>query len=212
MSQSEHSKIITKQANKLFKPHGIVQKGKSRTWYDDHGIYTTIIEFQPHKREHGSFLNVGVNFHWYVKNYISFDIGNRVTEFEKFETAELFTIKIDEMVRLALEKAFNYRQKLINIITIKDTILSHNFTSDSLWGNYHKGIICGLTKDIEGLNKHFEDLLLVDHDFQWVKELKLNVIELKKAALDYKKFQKEIHSTIIEARKLKKLKNIEIQL
>lgn len=212
MSQPEHSKIITKVAKQIFKPHGLEQKGQSRTWYDDQGLYTTVIEFQPYKWEHGAFLNVGVNFHWYVQEYTSFDIGYRETGFEKFETAEQFTSKIEEMARLALDKAFSYRQQLIDINSAKKTILTHNFTSDTLWGNYHKGVICGLTNDTDRLNKHFDALLLVDHDVEWANELKSRVRQLKGIASDHSKFKSEILSNILESRNLKKLKTMKIEL
>ncbi len=212
MSQPEHSKIITKVAKQIFKPQGLEQKGQSRTWFDDQGLFTTVIEFQPHKWEHGAFLNVGVNFHWYLQEYTSFDIGYRETGFEKFETAEQFSSKIEDMVRLALEKAFSYRQQLIDINTAKKTILAHNFSSDTLWGNYHKGVICGLTNDTDGLNKHFEALLLVDHDVEWANELKSRVLQLKEIASNYPKFKSEILSTILESRNLKKMKTMEIEL
>ncbi len=212
MSQQEHSKIIDKLAKQIFQPHGLEQKGKSRTWYDDQGLYTTVIEFQPHKWEHGAFLNVGVNFHWYAQAYTSFDIGYRVTGFEKFETAKQFTSKIEDMVRLALDKAFFYRQQLKDIHAAKSFILAHEFTSDSLWGNYHKGVICGLTHDTDGLYKHFDALLLVDHDVPWANELKSNVAHLKGIAADHSKFRSEILRIILESRNLKKLKPMEIEL
>lgn len=212
MSQPEHSRIISKVAKQIFKPHGLEQKGQSRTWYDDQGFYTTIVEFQPHKWEHGAFLNIGVNFHWYVQEYTSFDIGYRETGFEKFETAEQFTSKIEDMVRLAIDKALSYRQQLIDLDTVKKNILAHNFISDTLWGNYHKGVICGLTNDAEGLNKYFDALLLVDHDVEWANELKSKVRQLKKIVSDNLKFKNEILSIIHESRSLKKLKTMEIKL
>lgn len=212
MSQPEHSKIIIKVAKQIFKPHGLEQKGQSRTWYDDQGFYTTVIEFQPHKWNHGAFLNVGINFHWYVQEYISFDIGYRETGFEKFETAKEFTSRIEYMVRLALDKALSYRQQLIDLNAAKKTILAHDFTSDTLWGNYHKGIICGLTNDTDRLHAHFDALLSVDHDAEWANELKSKVRQLKGIASDYPKFKSEIISTILESRNLKKLNTMEIEL
>ena len=212
MAQLEHAKIINKTARQILKPHGLEQKGQSRTWYDDQGLYTTIIEFQPHKWEHGAFLNVGVNFHWYVIDYVSFDMGYRETKFEKFETVDQFTSKIEPMVQLALDKALFYRQMLASLEMAKQNIITHNFTNDELWGNYHKGVICGLTKDINGLNKYFEKLLLVDHDVEWANDLKSRVKELKEIASDNSKFRAEILKIILEARKLKKLKSMEINI
>lgn len=207
---AEHEKIITNLAKQFLKPQGIVQKGQSRTWYDDQGFYMTVIEFQPHKIEPGAFLNIGVNFHWYVKEYISFDIGYRESKFEKFKTADQFTAKIEEMVNLAKDKALLFRERFSDLSLAKKNILAHDFGGDVLWGNYHKGIICGLTQDLPGLHKYFEALLQVDHNVGWANDLKSTTIRLKEIALNYDLFRAEVIKFIEESRRLKKLKPMEI--
>ena len=84
MTDIDHNKIITKTATTVFKNHGIKRKGQSRTFYDDNYWFTTIVEFQPNSREKGTFINIGVNFNWYSKDYFSFDIGNRQSSFIEF--------------------------------------------------------------------------------------------------------------------------------
>jgi hypothetical protein len=105
-----------------------------------------------------------------------------------------------------------YRQQLKDIHAAKSFILAHEFTSDSLWGNYHKGVICGLARDAEGLYKHFDALLLVEHDVPWANELKSKVGHLREIASDHSKFRSEILRVILESRNLKKLKPMEIEL
>ncbi len=210
MAQPEHSKIIHQVASKILKPHGLVRKGQSRTWYDDHGWYTTIVEFQPHKWEHGAFLNVGVNFHWYEQDYESFDMGYRETGFEKFESAEQFVGRIEPMVQLALDKVLAYREQLSDPEQAKQTILNYTFTSEEQWGYFHKGVICGITGDLDGLNHYFEHLLADDYEVEWFEELKSCVRKLKEMTHDAVRFKKEINNTILTSRKLKKLKEVEL--
>jgi hypothetical protein len=212
MAQLQHSKIINKVAQQILKPQGLEQKGQSRTWYDDQGLYTIVIEFQPHKWEHGAFLNIGVNFHWYANDYISFDIGYRETKFEKFTTAQQFTSKIESMVQHSLDTIIFYRAQLENLVIAKENILTYNFTSDELWGNYHRGVICGLVGDMNGLNKYFDMLLAEKHNVEWANNLKAKVTELKKISTNNSKFRAEILETVLESRKLKGLKIMQIEL
>lgn len=57
------------------RPIGCVQKGRSRTWLDDHGWWVGVVEFQPHAWARGSFLNVGAAWLWYEQDFWSFDDG-----------------------------------------------------------------------------------------------------------------------------------------
>ena len=65
------------------------------------------------------------------------------------------------------------RTKFKSIYSAKEHILNHNFTSDGFWGNYSKGIICGLTGNLYEMNKYFDKLLNGNHPVKWVEELKL---------------------------------------
>lgn len=212
MAQSEHTKIINKCARQVLKPAGLVRKGQSRTWYDDHSWYTTVVEFQPHKWKHGALLNVGVSFHWYEKNYISFDIGYRETGFEAFETAEQFHAAIEAMVNTALEKVLFYRRKLPDLPGAKNMILEHTFSSDSLWGNYHKGVICALTDQPKESERFFRDLLAVEHEVPWAIELKKRTRGLLEILEQPEAFRQHILEIIVQSRLKKKLKSVAFEL
>ncbi len=215
MQQAEHSKIINKIAREKFKPFGITQKGQSRIWLDDRGWYTTIIEFQPYRGERGTTLNVGVNFHWYNKEYFSFDIGSRQdVDFVNFEenNVESFIRNIKEFCEICLKRVMENRTKFKSIYSAKEHILKHNFTSEEFWGNYSKGIICGLTNDFNELNQYFDKLLNENHPVKWVEELKENTNYLKTKSSNQEIFTNEILKIIIETRKSKKLSEMEILL
>jgi len=59
-----HSKIINTSARHAFGPLGIIQKGASRTWLDDHGWWLTVIGFQPSAWSKGTYLNIGAMWLW----------------------------------------------------------------------------------------------------------------------------------------------------
>ncbi len=205
MTNIAHNKIIIKTATELLKIHGITRKGQSRIFLDDHCWFITIIEFQPHRWERGTFLNVGVNFNWYENDYFSFDIGNRETPFIEFTDEETFQIEIENLCALALKKANEYKESLKTAQAAHEKISNFEFVSDTLWGNYHKGIISGLIGDFNSMKNYFEKLLNVEHNVEWANELK----ERTKLLLDYStnlgSFKSEIEKIVAKTRKLKKL-------
>jgi len=214
VSQKEHTKIINNVAKQILKPKGLIRKGRSRTWYHDRGWFTTIVEFQPHKWKHGAFLNLGVNFHWYEKDYFSFDIGYREKEFEEFATDAEFTPKIEEMVNFALTKAIFYSDKLSDLATAKPFILSHEFTSESLWGNYHKGVISGLLGDIDTSKTYFSALLNFndERNLSFISDLKTKTQALVELVDKTDDFNSHILEIINNTREKKKLAEVEIEL
>ncbi|WP_109853448.1 hypothetical protein [Aquimarina sp. AU58] len=206
-----HSKIINKVARKVLKEHGIVRKGQSRTWLDDQYWFTTIIEFQPFKDRQGTCLNVGVNFHWYEKEYFSFDIGNRESEFVDFANEEQFESEMNSLVELALKRTLELREKLSDLITSEKTIINHDFSSDSLWGNYHRAIICGLNNEPKKSDEYFNEILKNDFEYNWQKELKEKVEQLKFDLNNLDGFKAKVNETIGITRTKKKLKETEIK-
>ena len=205
-----HSKIINKVASKVLKEHGIERKGQSRTWHDDLYWFTTIIEFQPFKDREGTCLNVGVNFHWYEKEYFSFDIGSRESENVDFENEEQFESEMNSLAELALKRTLELRKKLSDLKTSEKTILNYKYASDSLWGNYHRAIISGLSSKQKESEKYFDLILKNDYDVSWTKELKNRALGLKTELNNKTEFQKKVESIINKARKAKKLKEIEL--
>lgn len=211
MTPPDHSKIINKTAKNVFGPYGIKQKGKSRIWLDDHGWYTTVIEFQPFSGRQGTTLNVGVNFNWQEQAYFSFDICYRqdVDFVEYTENEDHFSKEVEQLCEIALNKALEYRENLQNTHKAKAFILNHLYTSENIWGSYHKGTICGLTNDLVEQNHYYQKLLHENHPGAWLNELKEQV-QLLMTNSDHK-FKEKIVAIIKKTRVLKKLSEIEIE-
>lgn len=207
----EHSKIINKVATQILKPFGIDRKGQSRTWHDDQNWFTTMIEFQPFSNRQGTCINIGVNFHWYLKDYWSFDIGYRESKFVDFENDNQFAFEVEKLAKIGLDKALNYRELLIDLATAKQTITRHQFTSENLWGSYHKGTICGLVGDKKGLNEYYDRLLSVEDNAPFTKDLKVQVKKLQSVSVDIDIFKSKIINIIRDTRRLKKLKELVIE-
>ncbi len=194
--------------------HGIKQKGQSRIWIDDRGWYIIVIEFQPFHGRHGSTLNVGVNFNWYEQQYFSYDIGSRenVDFVEYNQDEDRFQKEIEHFCEIALDKVFQYRENLKNLHDAKLFILNHQFTSENLWGSYHKGTIAGLTNDFDTLNIYYKQLLSEDYSYDWVQELKRRVETLSQKTETQDQFAEAVKEIVKNTRALKKLPPIDINL
>jgi hypothetical protein len=211
MAIPEHSKIINKVGGRIFREYGIERKGQSRIWLDDQYWFTTIIEFQPFMGRKGTCLNVGINFHWYEKDFFSFDIGYRQSEFIDFKNEQQFEIEINSLGELALKQTFSLREKLPDLKSAESTILNHKFASDDLWGNYHRAIICGLNNHTTKSEHYFNLILDSDNEVGWANELKNRVSSLKTELNNISDFQKRIDTIIQNTRNKKKLREIEIK-
>lgn len=213
MTPPDHSKIISKTAKKILTPYGIKQKGKSRIWLDDCGWYTTVIEFQPFTGRQGTTLNIGVNFHWHEQVYFSFDIGYRQdVDFVEYNGNEdQFSREVENFCKIALSKALEYRENLQNLQKAKSFILNQTYTSEEIWGSYHKGNICGLTDDLVERNHYYQKLLEASHAGEWLNELKNHVSLLIGHSASKDQFTENMIETIRKTRSLKKLPEVEIK-
>jgi hypothetical protein len=115
-----HSKLITAAAREILRPLGLVQKGRSRIWFDDRGWCLGVVEFQPSSWSRGSYLNVGVNFLWNPKSHISFDLGYRVQlpigphgkQYVEFVDEQQFMPLAHTLAETAADEIVKYRSLL----------------------------------------------------------------------------------------------------
>jgi len=147
-----------------------------------------------------------------MQEYFSFDIGYRENEFVECINEEQFIEEINKLCKYSIEKINDFKHKFENINNAEKIILKHNFTSDELWGNYHRAIISGLNGNNKKLNKYFNKLLKESEtNNKWIIELKNQVKELMDLAnKNTNDFTERIKMIVMETRKLKKLEDKEI--
>lgn len=76
---SDHNAILKRVARARLGPLGLIQKGRSRIWFDDHRWFVTMVEFQPSSYNRGSYLNAGASWLWWPeKDFLSFDQSYRI--------------------------------------------------------------------------------------------------------------------------------------
>ena len=108
-------RTIASAAREALAPLGVVRKGRSRCWIDDHGWWLVNIEFQPSGFAKGCYLNVGVQHFWVLRNYLCFEgcerpLGDaRFVAFEGDE--ELFRDQVRSVADVAARAVVRRRRE-----------------------------------------------------------------------------------------------------
>ena len=211
MSTPPHTKILNRVAREVLKPIGAKQKGRSRTWLDDNGWWVTLIEFQPSNWSRGSYLNVGVNWQWYPKDDYSFDMGYRTGSYVEYESDEQFEVAAREFADQAKTKVIEYRQNLRNVSTARETMeRMEEEEKDTIWNRYHLGVVNALAGLNEEAISNLRQVMQEKDEWDWVKELYSHTEELISVLQQGQDPRDIITRNILEARRRKKLDEIEI--
>lgn len=209
MATPIHSKLINKAAIEILKPIGLVRKGQSRIWLDDNGWWLTMIEFQPSSWSKGTYLNVGISWLWYPKEYMTFDIGYRESEFVEFKDEDTFLIKAIGLAEKAKKKVLTYRHSMSSPELAKEFVLTNTVGDEhNIWACLNKGIACLHASDIPNAKTHLENVIRCSDDRDWaisVKDFTQSLLSLKP-----KEQLLALQDAIMQSRKLKKLPEIEV--
>jgi hypothetical protein len=119
-SGDERSQLLTEAANRILKPLGFVQKGRSRFWRDDRGWFVIGVDFQPSSWSGGSYLNVGCNWLWMVQDHFAYDVGGRTEPFVKFENRDQFQDAANIMATQAAVAVESFRKQFPNTRAVYD--------------------------------------------------------------------------------------------
>jgi len=138
-----HSEMLTGAARQVLRPMGLVQKGRSRIWLDDHCWWQCVVEFQPSSWSRGSYLNVGCNWLWSVQDYLSFDEGNRVEEFHPFTGEAEFEAIARSLANRAASEVSRYRELFPSVEAVAGYYLRNKPVG--FWTNFHAAVACGLS-------------------------------------------------------------------
>jgi hypothetical protein len=211
MSTPQHTKILNRVAREVLKPIGVKRKGQSRTWLDDNDWWVTVIEFQPSSWSKGTFLNVGVNFQWYPKDYYSFDIGYREAGFVEYVSDEQFELTARKFVEIARNKVLQIRERLSTPESAKEYVIdSYKVLGLTLWGEYNQGVACLIASDEQQALVYLNQIVDDNYDTEWAKELRnftIGLIKLVQSGQDYINFLNQVINKTREMKKLEKMEN-----
>lgn len=153
MPESEHTKIITRAARAALTQIGCRQKGRSRSWIDDHQWWIVKVEFQPSGWSKGSYLNVGASWLWDGKAHSSFDEGYRIQEFVPFQDAAQFEREMQKMAERARDEVLKLGNRFPSLAAVAASLdAKPNLGS---WNSLHAGISSGLVGNVDAAQGHF---------------------------------------------------------
>ncbi|NIK47565.1 hypothetical protein [Variibacter gotjawalensis] len=160
--QNEHGKIIAAAAKAALAPIGCVRKGQSRTWYSDERYWLILVTFDPSGWEKGTYLVVSASWLWYEKDYQSFDLGYRIADFVRFESAKQFRPIMEEYAEKAAREVERLRRDLALISDISRQLFALVPTGD--WRKatgpdrraFEAAIAAGLADDFDTARKLFD--------------------------------------------------------
>lgn len=205
MVQAIHSKIINTAAREILTPMGVQQKGQSRLWFDDHGWWVILVEFQPDKWHRGTYLNTGINWLWIDRNYFAYDEVKHAGSFIAFQTEEQFKDETHQMVKRAAEEVRRYRKNYHSIEAVA-RLLKRKWRKDN-WILYHTAVACGLCGQKRQSNKFFNALIKKTCHADWEKFLKQRAMQLMETLQDINEFRECIKEQIINTRNQLPLKS-----
>lgn len=206
-TQPIHSKILNQAAKEHLKPLGLIQKGQSRVWLDDHDWWVTQVEFQPSGWSKGSYLNVGACWLWDGKEYLSFDVGHRVAGFVEFQNEEQFINKAQDLAQTAVNEVLKYRRQFLTVDMVYQYYLKNGIPKN-IWSYYHFAIAAGLIGKSKESLQFFQEIQNEKLTYDWIKSLQTGVKSLMELVKEIDKFRQRIESEVFNARALNKLKEV----
>jgi hypothetical protein len=205
-ADSQHNRIIARAAQRRLKPLGCVQKGRSRTWIDDHGWWLGVIEFQPSGWSKGSYLNVGACWMWYAKDFLSFDDGYRVEEFQPFRDDEQFEQVAAALAERAAIEVETLRRRFPSLASAAKYLIAKQADDRDLWAHYNAGVAAGLVGDTGTAKARLRKVVAVpQQDVPWILQLKEKSGMLLDLADNTSRFRSETAAVVGRARDLLKL-------
>ena len=198
---ADHNAMINAQARKVLKPLGLVRKGNSRVWIDDHGWWTIQVEFQPSAWSKGSYLNVGSNWLLYEGHVGTFHIGSRVdAPFIEATGSESFEQDAHSLALRAKEEV----EKLRTQFSTVEEVASHYRISDrpSAWDDYYYAVFLAIGGDSARARAAFESVSTHRLQFGWEKALVQRAAELHQLTSNPTAFIETIRGIVLRTRSI----------
>jgi hypothetical protein len=195
----DHNRVIAKVAHEALAPLGLVRKGRSRTWLDDHHWWVGVVEFQPSSWRRGSYLNVGAMWLWHDTDDhpIYFGLGSRIDAAGFAEAADAsFEAAAESMAELAATQVRRLRAQLPTVEAAA-AILVEKAKEEQGWARWDAAVALGLTGRREEAAAMFRAIVDDDDDRAWwvaVKHASARMAEL--VCVDPAGFDAQVHEWI----------------
>lgn len=205
---NSHNLILNKAAKDILRPLGLIQKGQSRFWYDDHGWWLGNVEFQPSSWSKGSYLNVGAMWLTYPSDFFSFHEGYRKEDHIEYLNDEQFTPKATWLVQRAAEEIKILRDKYKDLKSASE-LLGKGVDETDKWKCYYAATLSGLIGKIEESRRLLKQII-DDNDIERIKKRREVSLQLIALLDNPPKYKSKMIEFVMGARASLKLPNVDI--
>ncbi len=198
-----HSALITEAGHQYLAPLGLIQKGRSRLWVDDHDWWLINVEFQPSGFAKGSYLNVGVQWLWRRFPAHAFEICAPGKPWLRFESKAQFAAGAERLATTAAERVTDFRERFSGLKAVADHYLRQ--PSDLADALYHGALALGLLGRRREAAARFSGFLAIHDDRDWFAEWKTETQALAVLLEDPPVFRGAVEAVITDTRAALKL-------
>lgn len=203
----DHNKYLKVFVKERLSPYGIVQKGQSRTFLLDKGWYIIVIEFQNSGWSKGTYLNIGVDFNFYPREYYSFSYGYREGDFNAFENEQQFNAVLNHLCDITIKKIQALEKQFSNIPSSIKTL--KKVKNIDYWRTFDLAILNALVSNLDLSKKLLDEIIEADCDRDWEIKRNEKCIEIRSWFESNKNIIENLDKLIHESRASKKLPKID---
>ena len=207
---SPATKIVNEVARATLGPLGLVQRGRSRVWFDDHGWWITVVAFDSSGFGQGSYLHVAPDFLWNDRAYFSYNHGRRLAGFIPLDEPSQFRAEIERVSRLAVERVLEYRRDFPDISSWAKALTGPP-RSWELFDSAIANALAGNESRARQVLTALRDEDLKD-DVEWVRERGTRAAELLRLLDDRAEFVDEIARSVDRFRDALRLQPRKLEL
>ena len=199
--QDPRNRLLTQAAREILRPLGLRQKGRSRTWLDDHGWWIGVVEFQPSAWANGSYLNVGVTWLWHLYHppeevYLYFSLSDRIHGFIEYGPRSQFWPEAQRLAALAASQVVALRERLPDLGAAA-TVLTNEARQIDGWATWEAAVALGLVGDVEGAQRHLAAVVACEDEAEWWQPVKRQAAAWAQLLRgDERAFRKEVRALI----------------
>lgn len=194
----DHNKLIAAAAKETLSPLGLKRDGKSRVWYDDHGWWCIVVEFQPSSWSRGTYLNVGVCWLLFEKAHWTFDVGNREKGFSPARDESRFLDALSGITTHARHCITGYRERFTSIRRVHSYY--QGIELQNHWRYYEAAVIAALDGDTASARRDFDALFALERPYQWQQGLYYRAMDLHNLLEDRRKFVHSVAGIVLRTR------------
>jgi hypothetical protein len=187
-------------AREVLRPMGLIQRGKSRTWIDDHGCWLVVVDFEPSGFSKGSYLAVSADFLWHDRDWLAYTVGGRLREprgpeiWADFVSEEQFAPEARRLALRAAEEVAQYRSRFPMLRDWADEL--DQTANSHFWRQFDAGVACALVGRTPEAHQWFERVYTAKGDTDWVLAAQGRARELEAVLTNGQQFRSEISQTI----------------